>query len=191
MIVELQNHLSPSTTVSRVPAKGIPLTGDPYKWRAAVYWRVSTAARTLFESTGLFDRNRLLVDLDEATDPDSPPSVLVVVGLRGLGESSAESGLHPIVSQQLRERFAAIVGTAGATYSTRSSELCAILDGTTDDVVETLGAIHAGFAGEAASVDVRVSMGFVELPRDAEGAPEALTLTDRRMTSADGPIRFD
>ena len=162
---------------------------DLYKWRTAVYSRVS-AARTLPESTQLFDRNRLLVDLDEATDPDSPPSVLVVVGLRGLGESSAESGPHPIVSQ-LRDRFVAIVGTAGATYSTRSTELCAILDGATDDVIEILGAIHEGFAREAASVDVRVSMGFVELPRAAEDAPEALSLVDRRMTSADGPIRYD
>jgi len=116
--------------------------------------------------------------------------VLVVVGLGGLGESSAEPGSHPVVVQ-LREHFVTIVGTAGATYSTRATELCAILDGATDDVIEMLGAIHEGFAGEAARVDVRVSMGFVELPRDAEGAPEALALADRRMTSADGPIRYD
>jgi len=149
-----------------------------------------SAARTLHESTELFDRNRLLVDLDEATDPDSPSSVLVVVGLHGLSESSAEPGSHPIVVQ-LREHFGTIVGTAGATYSTRATELCAILDGATDDVIEMLGAIHDGFAGEAARVDVRVSMGFVELPRDAEQAPEALALADRRMTSADRPIRYD
>jgi hypothetical protein len=141
-------------------------------------------------STQLFDRSRLLVDLDEATDPESPDSVLVVVGLHGLGETFDEPGSHPIVTQ-LRERFVAIVGGSGATYSTRSTELCAILDGGVHDVVQVIGAIHEGFARAAARADVRVSTGFVELPREAEGVPEALALADRRMTAADGPIRHD
>jgi hypothetical protein len=143
-----------------------------------------------FESTELFDRNRLFVDLDEATAPDSPATVLVVVGLHGLGESFAGGDTDPTVSK-LRDGFAEIVGDAGATYRTRNTELCAILDGAVDDVVEVLGAIHKGFARAAARVDVRVSMGFAELPRDAEGAGEALALVDRRMTSSDGPIRYD
>jgi hypothetical protein len=144
----------------------------------------------LAEQTCLFDRNRLVVDLDEATDPDAPESVLVVVGLRGLGETFAQSGSHPIV-KQLRDRFAAVVGGSGAVYATRSTELCAILDGTMHDLVGVLAAIHVGFAREAARVDVRVSTGFVELPREASRAPEALALADRRMTAADGPIRYD
>jgi hypothetical protein len=138
----------------------------------------------------LFDRNRLLVDLDEATDPDAPESVLVVVGLRGLGELSAQSGSHPIVNQ-LRDRFAAIVGGSGAVYRTRSVELCAILDGAMHDLVGVLSSIHEGFTREAARADVRVSTGFVELPREASRAPDALALADRRMTAADGPIRYD
>lgn len=145
---------------------------------------------SLHESTQLFDRSRLLIDLDEATDPASPDSVLVVVGLRGLGETFAESGAHPLVSQ-LRDRFVAIVGDSGATYSTRSTELCAILDGRIHDLVEVLAAIHETFAREAARADVRVSTGFVELPLEAEGALEALELADRRSTAADGPIRYD
>lgn len=138
----------------------------------------------------LFDRIRLMVDLDEATDPDSPGSVLVVVGLRGLGEAIGERGSHPLVSQ-LTDRFAAIVGSSGAVYRTRSTELCAILDGAVHDLVEVLGAIHEVFVREAARMDVRISTGFVELPREAVGAPAALGLADRRMTAADGPIRYD
>ena len=141
-------------------------------------------------SAEIFDRNRLLVDLDDATDPESPSSVLVVVGLRGLGEILRESGSSPIVDQ-LHERFAAVVGQAGAVYCTRATELCAILDGTMHDLVEVLGAIHEGFSREAARVDVRISTGFVELPREATHALDALALVDRRMTSADGPIRYD
>jgi len=150
---------------------------------------VNTTSK-LTQSTELFDRNRLLVDLDEATDPESPPSVLVVVGLHGLGETY-DGGKPDATVGKLREGFAEIVGIAGATYRTRNTELCAILDGTVDDVVEVLAAIHKGFARAAERVDLRVSMGFAELPRDAEGAGEALSLVDRRMTSADGPIRYD
>jgi hypothetical protein len=150
---------------------------------------VSTTAPSQ-SSTQLFDRSRLLVDLDEATDPGSPDSVLVVVGLHGLGEEFGESGSHPIVTQ-LRDRFTAIVGDSGATYSTRSTELCAILDGSVHDVVQVIGAIHEGFARAAARADVHVSTGFVELPGEASAAPDALSLADRRMTAADGPIRHD
>jgi len=132
----------------------------------------------------LFDRNRLLVDLDEATDPGSPDSVLVVVGLQGLGEL----GSHPALSR-LRDRFAAIVGASGAIYHTRSTELCAILDGDMHDVAGVVGVIHEVFVREALGVDVRVSTGFVELPREAEGAPQALALADQRLTAAGGPVR--
>jgi hypothetical protein len=142
------------------------------------------------EPVELFERSRLLVDLDEATDPASPDTVLVVVGLRGLGESFAETGTDPVVTQ-LRERFAAIVGGAGAVYRTRSTELCAILDGGVAEVTEVLEAVHGVFAGEAARLEVRVSTAFVELPREAEGAPEALALADRRITAGDGPIRSE
>ena len=137
-------------------------------------------ATSISEPTELFDRNRLLVDLDEATDPDSPDAVLVVVGLQVSSEVSGEIGAHPGVAQ-LRERFAAIVGDAGAVYRTRSTELCAILDGDVHDLAGVLGAVHGDFARAAAQLDVRVSTAFVELPREADGAPEALALADRRM----------
>jgi hypothetical protein len=144
----------------------------------------------LSQPVELFERSRLLVDLDEATDPTSPETVLVVVGMHGLGETFAEPGTHPVVAE-LRERFAEIVGDAGAVYRTRVAELCAILDGGVHDLAEVLGAVHGIFVREAARLDVRVSTGFVELPREADNAPEALALADRRVTAGDGPIRGD
>ena len=145
-------------------------------------------ATSISEPTELFDRNRLLVDLDEATDPDSPDAVLVVVGLQVSSEASGEVGAHPGVAQ-LRERFAAIVGGSGAVYRTRSSEVCAILDGAVHDLADVLRAVSEDLHREAAQLDVRVSTGFVELPREADRGPEALELADRRMTAADSSIR--
>jgi hypothetical protein len=142
------------------------------------------------QQTQVFDRTRLLVDLDEATDPGAPPSVLVVIGLHGLGESFTDRGSNPVVDK-LRAQLVAIVGDSGSTYSTRLTELCAILDGALPALNQVLGAIHDGFAREAARVDVRVSIGFVELPGEPLDAPDALAIADRRMTAADGPIRYD
>ena len=153
----------------------------------AVLGGVSTTI-SFQQSSELFDRARLFVDLDEATDPVSPDSVLLVVGLHGLGGGLVRTGSNLIVSR-LRDRFVAVVGDSGATYGTRSTELCAILEGSSHDLVELLGAIHEGIAREAAKVDVRVSTGVVDLPREAAGAPEALALADRRLTAANGPIR--
>ena len=123
----------------------------------------------------LFDRNRLLVDLDEATDPDSPDSVLLVVGLRGIG-----------LAETLRDSFATAVDCSGTVYCTRSTELCAILDGGVEDLAEVLEAVRGMFVREAGRHGVRVFTGLVELPREAYGAPEALALADERMTAADG-----
>ena len=145
-------------------------------------------ATSISEPTELFDRNRLLVDLDEATDPDSPDAVLVVVGLQVSSETSGEIGTHPGVTQ-LRERLAAIVGGSGAVYRTRSSEVCAILDGGVHDLADVLRAVREDFLREATQLDVGISTGIVELPREADGAPEALELADRRMTAADSSIR--
>jgi GGDEF domain-containing protein len=140
------------------------------------------------EQVELFDRSRLLVDLDEATDPAGPDAVLVVVRLSGFGDTSGESGIDPVVAQ-LRERFAALVGSSGTAYRTRSTELCAILDGDARDLSSVLGALQDVFAAEAEQLDVRVSTGLVELPGEAHGAPEALALADRRLTGADGQSR--
>jgi len=141
------------------------------------------------EHVELYDRSRLLVDLDEATDPDSVDSLLVVVALRGLGETAANDGSDSVVSH-LRERFVEIVGDAGAVYCTRSTELCAIVDGGIQDLAQLLTALD-GFVHEAARIDVRVLTALVEMPREATEAPEALGLADRRLSAADAPIRND
>ena len=131
-------------------------------------------AASVAETVELFDRNRLLVDLDESTDPDSPDSVLVVVDLRGIG-----------MAETLRDSFAAVVDGVGTVYCTRSTELCAILDGGVQDLAEVLEAVHGMFGREAGRLGVQIFTGLVELPREAFGALEALALADRRMTAAD------
>ena len=132
--------------------------------------------------TQIFDRTRLLIDLDEATDPSSPPSVFVVVGLRCVGDVDD-------LLVELRDRFAAAVGPLGATYTTRGTELCAIIERS-----DGLGAVLDTIRGDletAAGAHVSVVSGMAELPREACDATAALALADQRLTAVYGSIRFD
>jgi hypothetical protein len=147
----------------------------------AVHVGVSTAS--IHETRKqIFDRTRLLIDLDEATDPSSPPSVFVLVGLRCVGDVDD-------LLVELRHRFAAAVGPLGATYTTRGTELCAIIK-RSDGPGAVLDTIRRDLEA-AAGTYVRVASGMAELPREACDATAALALADQRLTAAHGPIRFD
>ena len=135
-----------------------------------------------------FDRNRLMVDLDEATDPNSPPAVLLVVGLRQLGEIVAGNRSDETLAR-IRDVFAEIVGSVGTDYRTRGTELCAILDqpAKVERIVAALEQQLAALAGP----EFRAACGAVELPAEAHDALEALLLVDKRVTAAYGPVTFD
>ncbi len=135
-----------------------------------------------------FDRNRLLVDLDDATAPDSPPAVLLVIGLRQLGEVIAAHDSDKVLAE-LRDAFADLVGDAGSDYRTRGAELCAILErpAEVDRIVAAIEQCLSAYA----EPPLRVACGVVELPAEAGEALDALALADRRVTAAHGPVRYD
>jgi hypothetical protein len=136
----------------------------------------------------VFDRNRLLVDLDEATDPGSPPAILLVIGLRHLGEAVAGNGSDEVLAE-LHKTFTELVEGAGSDYRTRGSELCAILHrpADADGIVAAIEARLAIYSEPA----IRASFGVVELPAEASDALGALALADSRVTAAHGPVGFD
>jgi len=136
----------------------------------------------------IFDRSRLLVDLDEATAPESPHAVLLVIGLRQLGDAVARDGSDEIVAD-LRAGFTELVGADGTDYQTRGSELCAILDDPTV-VSRIVTGIEERLAGYGEPL-FRAACGIVELPAEADDAVSALTLADRRVTAAHGPVGYD
>jgi hypothetical protein len=135
-----------------------------------------------------FDRNSLISDLAEATDPGSPPAILLVICLRPLGETVAGNGSEELLAE-LRRTFAELVGQAGSDYRTRGSELCAILHRPTDadGIVAAIEARLAIYAEPA----IRATFGVVELPAEASDALSALVLADSRVTAAHGPVGFD
>jgi hypothetical protein len=141
-------------------------------------------------STQLFDRARLLIDLDEATDPSSPASSLLVLGLPHPGEERetvSTSEMESLVVH-LRDRLAELVGDNGSVYRTRSTELCAFIDGKLSPSDDLLDLIRTELDLECEPLAVRVSLGCVSLPGEADEPTAALALADERARHPQGPI---
>ena len=134
------------------------------------------------ESSEIFDRTRLLIDLDEATDPNSPASSLLVLGLPLPGESRATFSTAEIeeLVEHLRDRLADLVGNNGSVYRTRATELCAFIDGRLLPTDDLLQAIRTSLDLECEPLAVRVSLGCVSLPTEASEPTAALALADER-----------
>jgi hypothetical protein len=145
---------------------------------------------TTSESSEIFDRARLLIDLDEATDPTSPASALLVLGLPLPGENRATFSTAEIeeLVEQLRDKLAGLVGNNGSVYRTRSTELCAFIDGKLLPSDDMLDLIRTELDLECEPLAVRVSLGCVALPGEATEPTAALALADARARVTKGRV---
>ncbi len=141
-------------------------------------------------SAEIFDRARLLIDLDEATDPTSPACALLVLGLPHPGEqrTTFSTAEIEVLVAHLRDRLADLVGDNGSVYRTRSTELCAFIDGTVSPSDDLLDAIRTELDLECEALAVRVSLGCVSLPGEASDPTSALALADERARVPAGKV---
>jgi len=129
----------------------------------------------------VFDRARLFVDLDEATDWTGSPSTLLVVGFRRRRDRrQCELTRNDIA---LLARLEEMIGDFGHIYRIGSAEVCALLPAAGDEIDELLEEI------DEALVEFQrrgsVGIGYVTVPEEASDAAAALALADERlMTSA-------
>jgi hypothetical protein len=132
-----------------------------------------------------FNRTRLLIDLDEATDPESEPSLLVIVGVpRGAERMPADPAARLFMAR-LEETIGHLVGDAGSIYRTRSTEVCALVEGTVAERSEVLAGLRAELARDQRP-SVPAVVGIVSLPGEAAEAVSALALADERMSEDGG-----
>lgn len=138
----------------------------------------------------VLDRSRLFIDLDEATDPERPESVLVVFGFEALEEhhergvdSAAETLLRQVASRVTRR----ITGF-GTLYQPRRVELCALLDGSLIDLRRLLAEIRAEVDGLVRPYGARTTLGLAALPAEASDPLTALALADQRVRVRDGDL---
>jgi hypothetical protein len=128
----------------------------------------------------IFARVRLLIDLDEATEPGALSSVLLVIGLVPRPDTGPDASAAAALGQ-LEARLGDIVTERATIYRTRSTEICLLLDGTPRSASALLRRID-GAIEDVGLAAAQLSLGTVSLPNEACDAVAALTLADERMS---------
>ena len=132
--------------------------------------------------TGLGNRRRLMLDLEEAIESGHPYafSLFDLDGFKAYNDSFG----HPAGDALLRrlgENLAASVQPSGSAYRLGGDEFCVLapIDGPSGDGVVAVGSAALSEAGKAFSISS--SSGSVLLPEEADDPSTALLLADRRM----------
>ncbi|MFL6595811.1 MAG: diguanylate cyclase domain-containing protein [Chthoniobacterales bacterium] len=135
--------------------------------------------------TGLANRRRLMVDLDEvaATATIERPCALMMFDLDGFKRYNDWHG-HPAGDALLRamgQRLAVAVGPADRAYRLGGDEFCVIVDGGELDARRTRGAALEALAQASGGFEVASSCGLVLIPAEAAGTGAILKLADERL----------
>jgi GGDEF domain-containing protein len=140
---------------------------------------------------GVLDRSALFRALADAVRPDSPSSVLVVVGFEGLKDyleaSLGDEGDELL--DRLAQRLVETVEAAGAIYASRRGEFCILCEGGLAAVRTTLALLPPELDDLARGHDVRTALGITLLPDEATLPTYALALADRRIRALSGETR--
>lgn len=130
----------------------------------------------------VLDRARLVIDLDEATDPEAFPSALLLVGVPRSGHGVPPDLVTTSLIEGLGTWVGELVGDRGSVYRTRSTEVCALIDGDAHELGDVRAALQRKLAHEDCARS-GVTVAFVALPAETTDAVGALELVDRRMTA--------
>jgi diguanylate cyclase (GGDEF)-like protein len=132
--------------------------------------------------TGLGNRRRLMLDLEEAIESGQPHafSLFDLDGFKAYNDSFG----HPAGDALLRrlgDNLAASVQPSGSAYRLGGDEFCVLapIDGPSGDGVVAIGSAALSEAGKAFSISS--SSGSVLVPEEADDPSTALLLADRRM----------
>jgi two-component system cell cycle response regulator len=134
--------------------------------------------------TGLFNRGKLLYDLERLFNIDeSPPHQLAFLDLDGFKAYNDAFG-HPAgdaLLVRLSHQLAAAVGEEGRAYRMGGDEFAMLVrgDGPSADAAIAAGAAALSERGEG--FQVTCSAGIAKLPADANSGTAALQLADQRM----------
>jgi hypothetical protein len=128
----------------------------------------------------ILDRARLMVDLDEATDPPAEPSLLLVVGFPRPETAQGLVILRPAVDT-LAASLTTLFLDGSSIYRTRGNEVCVVSDlgdAALGDYLQKIDEV-------AQQAGTLVAVGYAELPREAPDALQALVLADGRRIGAE------
>ena len=136
--------------------------------------------------TGLFNRGKLVYDLDHLLGDDQPdPHLLAILDLDGFKAYNDAFG-HPAgdaLLVRLGHQLAAAVGESGRAYRMGGDEFAMLIPG---DSTEAAAAVQAGAAAlseHGEGFEITCSCGTVEIPEESVDRSSSLQLADQRMYS--------
>jgi two-component system, cell cycle response regulator len=134
--------------------------------------------------TGLFNRGKLVYDLDRLFTRDEPaPHVLAFLDLDGFKAYNDAFG-HPAgdaLLVRLGHQLADAVGDTGRAYRMGGDEFAMLLSGDATSAGAAVAAGAAALSERGEGFKISCSCGAAELPGDAVDASTALQLADQRM----------
>jgi diguanylate cyclase (GGDEF)-like protein len=134
--------------------------------------------------TGLFNREKLVYDLDRVFSSDEPaPHVLAYLDLDGFKAYNDAFG-HPAgdaLLVRLGHQLAEAVGDRGRAYRMGGDEFAMLLSGDEASVGAAVAVGAAAMSERGEGFKVTCSCGSAELPADATKPDTALQLADQRM----------
>ena len=132
--------------------------------------------------TGLGNRRRLFLDLDQAVD-DAGQRVLVVFDMNGFKRYNDTYG-HLAGDELLRRlggKLAAAVGEGGHAYRMGGDEFCVLADPGLRSPGQLVDEFAAALREDGERFSVSAAYGYAELPAEATEPVAALRLADQRM----------
>ena len=149
--------------------------------------RVTSATTTLALTdalTGLWNRRRLLADLDALLDAPRPAArILVLYDLNGFKTYNDSFG-HPagdLLLTRLGKKLADAIGPGGACYRLGGDEFCVLAEVASDRIEAFLNATTAALSESGEGFDITTSFGCIFLPEEAALSAEALHVADQRL----------
>jgi diguanylate cyclase (GGDEF)-like protein len=134
--------------------------------------------------TGLFNRGKLVYDLDRLFNlDDPPPHVVAFLDLDGFKAYNDAFG-HPAgdaLLVRLGRQLAEAVGDRGRAYRMGGDEFAMLLPGDGTAAAASVAAGAAALSERGEGFKVACSCGTAEVPADATSASTALQLADQRM----------
>ena len=143
--------------------------------------------------TGLSNRRRLLLDLDEkvARANTHRPCALMMFDLDGFKAYNDRFG-HPVgdaLLARLGRNLGAAVAGAGRAYRLGGDEFCVVATGPRTELATIAQKAHAALHDTGRGFDISSSFGVVLVPDEAPDTEHALNLADERLYAHKGESR--
>ena len=179
------SHQSGSLLLHLVPGTALAAAAFAWAWARRVRAGVEESRRQALtdDLTGLGNRRLLLVDLERAIaeGTDHSPAAFAMFDLDGFKAYNDTHG-HPAgdaLLARLGARLADTFAGSGTAYRLGGDEFCVLLHGSPAELEAAIG--QALDALTEAHDEIRSSVGFALLPREARDASSALRIVDQRM----------